>query len=214
MGQESDLDLPDGSPHKVFGPGVGVVSMSKGAVTGLSMAVNLKQVTATVFVNGPTVVIGEPLKYHDQTILSLSVSSEIISIDALGLLHLPDVLNDPHAEATLPSLLPIEKAQGHFLFIVGEEDKNVNSKTFAKHAIEQLKRNGKNNWTLLSYPQAGHLIEPPYTPLCYASRIPKTSFSVCWGGEVIPHADAQEQSWREMQKFLRKHLIPFKTSLL
>ena len=30
--------------------------------------------------------------------------------------------------------------------------------------IERLKNHGKDNYRLLRYPGAGHLIEPPYTP--------------------------------------------------
>ncbi|XP_004471347.1 bile acid-CoA:amino acid N-acyltransferase isoform X2 [Dasypus novemcinctus] len=199
---------------KVFGPGVGVVSISKGASIGLAMAINLKQVTATVMINAPTIVIGEPLKYHGLTIQPLPYSSECLSVDASGFLHLHGLLGNPQAEAPLSSLLRIEKAQGHFLLIVGEDDKNVRSSIYAKHATEQLRRNGKKNWTLLSYPGAGHLIYPPYTPLCYASRIPMTPFALCWGGEVISHAAAQEHSWMEIQKFLRKHLISCVTGRL
>ncbi|XP_023366356.1 bile acid-CoA:amino acid N-acyltransferase isoform X2 [Otolemur garnettii] len=97
---------------------------------------------------------------------------------------------------------------------MGEADKNVNSKRHAELATDRLRRNGKSNWTLLSYPGAGHLIEPPYSPLCPASGLRALSSSVHWGGEVIPHAAAQEHSWKEIQKFLRKHLISTVTSQL
>ncbi|XP_007948518.1 bile acid-CoA:amino acid N-acyltransferase [Orycteropus afer afer] len=195
---------------KVLGPGIGIVSICKGAEIGLSMAIHLKQVTATVLINGPNFVFTNFQEYRGQIIQPLPCTSHLLSRNALGLLEFYQSLGDPQAEANKPFLLPVEKAQGHLLFIVGEEDRNLNSKVFAECAIEQLKSNGRNNWTLLSYPGAGHLIQPPYSPLCYGSWV--SNLPIAWGGEVIPHAAAQEHSWKEIQKFLRKHLIPVPTS--
>ncbi|XP_006887036.1 PREDICTED: bile acid-CoA:amino acid N-acyltransferase [Elephantulus edwardii] len=197
---------------KVLGPGIGIVSVCKGAELGLSMAIHLKQITAAVLINGTNFVFQNIQKYHGQVKQPLPFIPELISRNALGLVEFRHFVGDPRDEAVRPFLLPIEKAQGQFLFIVGEADKNIHSKICAEHAIERLKSNGKNNWALLSYPGAGHLIEPPYTPVCYASWV--SNVPILWGGEVIPHAAAQEHSWKEIQKFLRKHLLPRPTSHL
>ncbi|XP_006864777.1 PREDICTED: bile acid-CoA:amino acid N-acyltransferase [Chrysochloris asiatica] len=197
---------------KVLGPGIGVVSVCKGAEIGLSMAIHLKQVTAVVLINGPNFIFQNPHVYRGQIFQSMPCNSQLLSTNALGLIAFNHYFGDPRDEANKSFLLPIEKARGHFLFIVGEEDKNLNSKVFAQCAIDQLKRKGKNNWTLLSYPGAGHLIEPSYAPLCCGSWV--SNMPMLWGGEVIPHAAAQEHSWKEIQKFLRKHLMPVSTSQL
>ncbi|XP_049753038.1 bile acid-CoA:amino acid N-acyltransferase-like [Elephas maximus indicus] len=196
---------------KVLGPGIGVVSICKGAEIGLSMAIHLKQITATVLINGPKFLFQDSQEYRGHISQPLPYALHLLSKNALGLIEFHHFLGDPRDEASRP-FLPIEKAQGHFLFIVGEEDKSLNSKVFAEHAIGQLKKKGKKNWTLLSYPGAGHLIEPPYAPLCCGSW--NTNIPVHWGGEVIRHAAAQGHSWKEIQKFLRKHLIPVLTSQL
>ncbi|XP_012493756.1 PREDICTED: bile acid-CoA:amino acid N-acyltransferase-like [Propithecus coquereli] len=198
---------------KVDGPGIGVVSICKGAEIGLSMAVHLKQITAAVLINGPTFTVGVPHVYRGQVYQPVPHSAQLITINALGAVEFYHLFEETRAESS-KSFFPIEKAQGHFLFIVGEEDKNINSKTNAELAIDQLRRNGKNNWTLLSYPGAGHLIDPPYAPLCFASGIGHVCSAIHWGGEMIPHAAAQEHAWKEIQKFLRKHLIPTTTSKL
>ncbi|XP_005382858.1 PREDICTED: bile acid-CoA:amino acid N-acyltransferase-like [Chinchilla lanigera] len=198
---------------KVSSPGLGLVSVCKGAEIGLSMAIHLKQITATVLINGANFIISNPHIYHGRIIQPAVCSIEYKSTNALGFAEFYQVYTKSEIDIS-QSFLPIEKAQGHFLFIVGEEDKNLNSKVHAEQATEQLRRNGKNNWTLLSYPGAGHLIEPPYSPLCRASRIPFVVPTIHWGGEVIPHAAAQEHAWKEIQKFLRKHLIPGETSQL
>uniref|UniRef100_A0A8C5KPK8 Bile acid-Coenzyme A: amino acid N-acyltransferase n=1 Tax=Jaculus jaculus TaxID=51337 RepID=A0A8C5KPK8_JACJA len=198
---------------KVLGPGVGILSICKGAEIGLSMAINLKQISATVLINGPNFVISNPHVYRGEVSQPTPYSIELISSNALGFVAFHRVYEQT-GDVDSQYFFPIEKAQGHFLFIVGEEDKNINSKCYAQQAIEQLRRNGKENWTLLSYPGAGHLIEPPYSPLCYASRIPYVHPNILWGGDVIPHAAAQEHSWKEIQKFLREHLISTRTSQL
>ena len=39
----------------------------------------------------------------------------------------------------------------------------------AEYLPKRLERHGKTNYRLLMYPGAGHLIEPPHSPCCYAS---------------------------------------------
>uniref|UniRef100_A0A8C6BSG7 Bile acid-CoA:amino acid N-acyltransferase n=1 Tax=Monodon monoceros TaxID=40151 RepID=A0A8C6BSG7_MONMO len=175
---------------------------------------SLKQVTAAALINGPSFILDIPQVYHGHINQLWPFSPHSLSISTLGLVELQHIFEDTRAEASETFFLPIEKAQGHFLFIVGEEDMNVNSKVYAEQATEQLRRHGKNDWTLLSYPGVGHLIEPPYSPPCCAWRISNLHLFMHWGGEVIPHVAAQERSWKEMQKFLRKHLIPVVTSCL
>ncbi|XP_048194188.1 bile acid-CoA:amino acid N-acyltransferase-like [Perognathus longimembris pacificus] len=192
---------------KVLGPGVGIISICRGAEIGLSAAIHLKQVTATVLINGPNFIIDVPHIYRDKILQPTPFCLHLESTDVFGFTEYYRVYDETGFKDSR-YFLPIEKAQGHFLFIVGEEDKNLNSKVHAEKATEQLRRHGKNNWTLLSYPGAGHLIEPPYAPLCRASRLSSLSTVIHWGGEVIPHAAAQEHSWQEIQKFLRKYLMP------
>lgn len=90
--------------------------------------------------------------------------------------------------------------------------------------------------TVLNYPGAGHLIEPPYSPHCAVARMDKKSTScsvrpressafpfvnawrthggVCafvlvvlvHGGETKPHSDAQEDAWWKILAYLRHHL--------
>lgn len=192
---------------KVLGPGVGVVSVCIGAEIGLSMAINLKQITATVLINGPTFVTSNPHVYRGQVNPPTPCNEEFVVTNTFGLIEFYRAYQET-ADKDSKYCFPIEKAHGHFLFVVGEDDKNLNSKVHANQATRQLMECGKKNWTLLSYPGAGHLIEPPYSPLCPASRMPYVMASVHWGGEIIPHAAAQEHSWKEIQKFLKQHLLP------
>ncbi|KAM3858938.1 acyl-coenzyme A thioesterase 3-like [Diretmus argenteus] len=83
-----------------------------------------------------------------------------------------------------------------------------------KVEITKMMRAAGNEHLLntLTYPNAGHLIEPPYKPHCRASHYiqwnTRTKVFVLWGGQAKPHADAEEDSWMKILAFLRQHLQP------
>lgn len=56
-------------------------------------------------------------------------------------------------------------AHAKLMFIRGEDDPSSDHKHI-EMLIDRLKKGGMSNYRLLSYPGAGHLIEPPFTPLC------------------------------------------------
>ncbi|KAG7244123.1 hypothetical protein INR49_004869 [Caranx melampygus] len=59
-------------------------------------------------------------------------------------------------------------------------------------------------------PNAGHLIEPPYSPHFRATNFielrTKKKVVMLWGGQTKPHSDAQEDSWRKILSFLHLHI--------
>uniref|UniRef100_A0A3Q3R5S1 Uncharacterized protein n=1 Tax=Monopterus albus TaxID=43700 RepID=A0A3Q3R5S1_MONAL len=80
---------------------------------------------------------------------------------------------------------------------------------FCSQIEETLKAAGKSElFTRLSYPGAGHLIEPPYAPNARLSlwrNKPKKLFTL-WGGQSTPHAAAQEDAWEKMLDFMESNL--------
>ncbi|XP_003224159.2 bile acid-CoA:amino acid N-acyltransferase [Anolis carolinensis] len=199
---------------KVRGPGLGVIGLSKGAEIALAMATFLPQIVAAVCINGATYMNGAPLCFRDVHIPAIPYSSErivITEMEGMATLH---VWGDPHDKGHQASAIPVEKALGPVLFVVGEDDESLKSKLYAEIAIARAKKNGKNNCTLLSYPGAGHLIELPGSPHCYISPMQKSPLPIQWGGKTEPHAKAQEHSWKEIQKFLELHLGPPESSNL
>ncbi|KAM5186452.1 LOW QUALITY PROTEIN: acyl-coenzyme A amino acid N-acyltransferase 2-like [Callospermophilus lateralis] len=193
---------------KIQRPGIGVISVSKGAEVGLAMACYLKQVVATVCISGPNAVLDIPLRYRDLLIMPLHFHRERIQTHVSGAVRFRNGNRDPRNELNQQSVLPVEKAQGCILFIVGENDEFLDSRAYAEQAMEQLKSHGRSTGKMLVYPGAatsGHLIEPPYAPLCFASWSPALPCPVLWGGDPVAHAAAQEHSWGEIQKFFRQH---------
>uniref|UniRef100_A0A3B4GQF3 Uncharacterized protein n=1 Tax=Pundamilia nyererei TaxID=303518 RepID=A0A3B4GQF3_9CICH len=72
-----------------------------------------------------------------------------------------------------------------------------------------LRSAGKSQlFTRLSYPGAGHLIEPPYAPCARVSlwRAKPEKLFTLWGGHPAPHAAAQEDSWKRILEFMETHL--------
>ncbi|XP_026538351.1 bile acid-CoA:amino acid N-acyltransferase isoform X2 [Notechis scutatus] len=199
---------------KVRGPGLGVIGLSKGAEIALAMSTFLKEVMASVCINGPTRMCDTPLHFHDVTIPGASFKHEKLCINEMGLASISYCLGHPLDETLEVSTIPMEKTQGHILFVVGEADQSFDSKVFAEAAIARAKKHGKNNCSLLSYPGAGHLIEPPGSPVCFVYPLRVFPLPIQWGGEMKPHAKAQEHSWNEILNFFKLHLGPLQNSSL
>uniref|UniRef100_A0A672FVE7 Peroxisomal succinyl-coenzyme A thioesterase-like n=1 Tax=Salarias fasciatus TaxID=181472 RepID=A0A672FVE7_SALFA len=103
---------------------------------------------------------------------------------------------------------PVGRLQCPLLLIVGGDDMSWAAQEAANDMKEMMERAGNSHLlTILSYPEAGHLIEPPYTPHTRAILFPLCEVMVLWGGETLAHSRAQEDSWKKMLLFLRVNLF-------
>ncbi|XP_006886948.1 PREDICTED: acyl-coenzyme A amino acid N-acyltransferase 2-like [Elephantulus edwardii] len=198
---------------KIQKSGIGVISVCKGAEIGLAMACYLKQVVATICINGLNAISKVPLRYKDLVVNPMNYLKEHTQVHVSGALRYRHNFGDPGHELNQQSVLPVEKARGWILFIVGQNDECLNGRVCAEQALKQLESHGRSTGRMLAYPGAGHLIEPPYAPLCYASWSPGSPWPALWGGDPVAHAAAQEHAWGEIQTFFRQHLIPTKSKL-
>lgn len=170
------------------------------------MASFLKGITATVTINGSIANVASALRYKDITIPPLGMDSKRAKMNQAGIVDILDVLNNPLEGPDCESFIPIEKAEGLFLFIVGLDDHNWKSEFFAMEASNRLLAHGKIKPEIIRYPRAGHYIEPPYFPMCPASMHLLVGSPVMWGGEPQSHAAAQVDAWKQIQRFFNKHL--------
>ncbi|XP_038552440.1 acyl-coenzyme A thioesterase 1-like isoform X1 [Micropterus salmoides] len=95
------------------------------------------------------------------------------------------------------------------MYILGEDDLSTSSIENANLIEETLRAAGKSQlFTCLSYPGAGHLIEPPYAPNSRASMwsVKPEKLITLWGGHLAPHAAAQEDAWKKILDFMESHL--------
>uniref|UniRef100_A0A3Q3XKN2 Uncharacterized protein n=1 Tax=Mola mola TaxID=94237 RepID=A0A3Q3XKN2_MOLML len=193
--------------NKVGSKGVGVISLSKSGDLALSVASYLSGVEATVWINGCSANTALPLYYKKSQILPALMcdfSKVIITKSGAGIGKY--AMHNPLAEENKGSLVPIEQAKGRFLFVASEDDLNWDSKAYMNEMVERLKRHGKNNFEGVSYPGAGHYLEPPYGPYCASSFHGFVGKPVLWGGEPRSHTAAEVLMWKKIQEFFRTHL--------
>nr|XP_023656999.1 acyl-coenzyme A thioesterase 1-like [Paramormyrops kingsleyae] len=191
---------------EVKGPGVGLISISKSGDLALAIASLLPDVSATVWINGCNAATVFPLHCKDRIFPAVAVDISKIRINGFGLIEIKDVVTDPMAEVNKASLIPIEKANGKFLFVASEDDRNWNSYLFAEQATKRLKDHGKDNFEVVKYPKAGHFLEVPYMPFYPSGIHAAVGQVVSFGGNAKVHADAHVDLWRRIQRFFHKHL--------
>ncbi|XP_063816382.1 acyl-coenzyme A amino acid N-acyltransferase 2-like isoform X2 [Pseudophryne corroboree] len=194
------------SHPKVSAAGVGVIGICKGAEMALAMACYLPQVRATVCINGTNAVNVNSLGYGDLLLNGIPYQAEAGLVTDIGALKISKAFGDPRTPEHQDSILPLEKARGPILFLVGDNDQIYDSLFFAKEALARAQKYGKKDVYMQCYPGAGHLIEPPGSPFCPVSQYPFLPLPLMWGGELLPHCRAQEDSWREIQDFLRRNI--------
>ncbi|XP_061587834.1 acyl-coenzyme A thioesterase 1-like [Cololabis saira] len=192
---------------QVGSEGVGILSRSKAGDIALSLAAFVPGVQAVVWINGCSANVGIPLYYKGHQILSpLMMDYKKVIPTESGASIIKYAVENPLTEENKSSLVPIERAIGHFLFVASGDDLGGDSKAYMDDMVERLKRHGKRNFESLFYPAAGHLLEPPYGPFYPSGVHGLLRFPVMWGGEPRAHAAAEVHSWRKIQEFLKTHL--------
>ncbi|XP_060580994.1 bile acid-CoA:amino acid N-acyltransferase-like [Ruditapes philippinarum] len=116
--------------------------------------------------------------------------------------------------------VPIWTKDVNVLIISGLDDRCLKP-DFLYNLWKRYPSNRKHLCTIYRYPGAGHLIEPPYSPLarstlgyCPESAIKylkgfttdNRTILVLWGGETEAHAHAQEDSWKRILNHFRTTL--------
>ncbi|XP_017266311.1 acyl-coenzyme A thioesterase 1-like [Kryptolebias marmoratus] len=192
---------------KVGSKGVGVISRSKAADIALSLSVLVSGVEAVVWINGCSANTTLPLYYKRRQILPALMFdvNKVISSES-GAIITKYGMHNPLEEENRATLIPIEKANSRFLFAASEDDLNWDSKAYMEEMVERLKHRGKLNFESVSYPGAGHYLEPPYGPYCPSSFHRVVGMPVRWGGEPRSHAAAEVHLWEKVQEFFRTHL--------
>ncbi|XP_041636232.1 peroxisomal succinyl-coenzyme A thioesterase-like [Cheilinus undulatus] len=107
--------------------------------------------------------------------------------------------------------LDVRKIKCPMLLVIGDDDQNTPTVEAAEDMAKMMQSGGNLHLlSTLTYPNTGHLIEPPYSPHFRATNfiIPDTKEKaiVLWGGQTKPHSDAQEDAWRKILAFLQHHL--------
>lgn len=184
-----------------------MIGTSKGGDLALSVAAFIPTVRACVAINGchgPLITslrVGNELYHHVPLwdAAALRISDENIVMAENTNLH-PNMLKDV--------VLPIEKSNAAYLFLVSSDDRDMKSELYAQDALKRLSEKGyTKHYEVSSYPGAGHLLEPPYSPHCRASLQHLQMLLLFWGGTSKYHTLGQENAWLKTIKFLWHHLV-------
>ncbi|PKU39241.1 acyl-coenzyme a thioesterase 1-like [Limosa lapponica baueri] len=202
----------DGSSHgarngKVKDTGIGVLGLSKGGDLALSMATFLPGIKAAVSISGSCFNSFIPLRGDGFTVPPHPYDlGRMKTSDESGLVDFSDVPDDHRDPATWNCRIPMERSLAKFLLLSGMDDTNWKSDLYCRDAVQRLQQHGREV-EFCSYSGAGHLLEPPYLPLCQASIHKVLGVFVHWGGQWREHAKAQEDAWHRIQAFFWQHLM-------
>ena len=183
--------------------GLGGVALCSGAGYLSLIASFRRQLKWMVLINSAWFPLGKTQKVEGETIKSMMFMIER--------LHQIDTKYLSMKELWLPfDDISVSKGWQNgakILYLNGEDDQCVNPR-YSTMFQRKIPFEFQENVSSVIYPGAGHLIDPPYCPMCrYATKGPFGTH-LLWGGEAKPHADAQEDSWKRTLKFLKKHMCP------
>ncbi|XP_060073148.1 bile acid-CoA:amino acid N-acyltransferase-like [Ylistrum balloti] len=200
---------------EVRSDGIGIMSLCLGGSLAFWMAQHIPNVRAIVGING--IPCAFPYWTHKGVNIASNTRIELarVQFNQEGFL-LRDLFVVPD-----DSYLKPWTHGAHLLTILGLDDL-LNSLEHTFHLYDDLMPQDyrKEKAELVTYPGAGHIIDPPYTPVCrilngfdrFLQTIPVTT-PVCKrnnliinGGYPKEHAAAQKDAWQRSVNFLKKHL--------
>ncbi|XP_049588865.1 peroxisomal succinyl-coenzyme A thioesterase-like isoform X1 [Syngnathus scovelli] len=192
---------------QIHGDRIGVIGLSYGVYLALRLATRSEvNPSCLVCINGPAGSNVEITRTFCKPKVSAS-DQRFWPRDDAGYLSFKDMsLPKNYSPGTVVELGNLACPM---MYILGEDDQNCPSIENSNMIEHVLTASGKSHlYTCLSYPGAGHLIEPPYSPNARISawRIKPEKILALWGGHTAPHAAAQEDSWKKILNFLDENL--------
>nr|XP_055046278.1 peroxisomal succinyl-coenzyme A thioesterase-like [Misgurnus anguillicaudatus] len=196
------------SHPKVQRDHLAVVGLSFGSSVTLSMVAysNIIKPQCCMCISGSHLVpVDKPIIKVFQ---NLKLSSDKLALNEDNQLMNKDLMLPIPSDPALK--VDVGKIKCPLLLVNGGDDQNWPSVESAEDMKLIMEKAGNLHLLkVLTYPGAGHLIEPPYTPHIRASnfiRLDHRKVVFLWGGQTKPHAYAQENAWKEILAFLRQHL--------
>lgn len=184
---------------------IGIIGLSKGADLAITMATFLPGIKAVVSICGCNANTMAPLPCDGFVLPCLEFRPEKVKLTETGELDCSESMDNPMDPVFQDCLIPAERSSASFLLLSGLDDRNWPSASYSKQFVARLKEHKKEVESYY-YPGAGHLLEPPYFPLCKASHHKLLGMPIIWGGQLRAHAKAQEGAWKKILRFFSKQL--------
>ncbi|XP_066963980.1 acyl-coenzyme A thioesterase 1-like [Macrobrachium rosenbergii] len=190
---------------KVLDYGVGVIGNSKAGDLAASLATFIPSVAACVTINSFFAPANFGLRVKDRFYPPFKYETLLAKFADAGYAFVQSCI--PEQKFLQKRMLPLEESSAAFLFVVSAADRDVNSEVQAQCARQRLSSHDyKQDYKVESYPGAGHLLDPPYSPHCYASFEHSYMAAICWGGTAKYQAIAQVKAWKDIKRFFLYHL--------
>ncbi|CAL1542548.1 unnamed protein product [Lymnaea stagnalis] len=187
------------SHPKVHSQGIGVVATSKGVENALFMGAYSPKISAVVCINGYPFVTAGDLTSKGQVLLKgaqMSLDHMLITDEGLDLRAAYPVQSE---------IIPIWKGKAKYLILSSMDDFQINS-NLHEELLAACPEEKKKDIEVVQYTGAGHLLEPPFNPLCRTTINPAYGIVLKFGGQPLDHARAQVDSWKRILEFLRKNI--------
>ena len=184
--------------------GIGVIGISTGADVALHMACYNPQIKVCISINSQSTYTWVACKamYKGKCISAEPPNCDEAIMSAEGI-SMHGIYSGKH----MGDPIPVEKSQAHFLLIHSCDDQTYHY-SHALHLADRLRQARGNNddkCEVHVYPGAGHILFPPYVPLCRSGYNPFMGCPVLYGGDDRLHAVAQQNAWQCILDFLSRH---------
>jgi bile acid-CoA:amino acid N-acyltransferase len=208
------LDYLCARPEVDDSEGVGVIGTSKGSQVGFLMASECEKVRAIVTMSGLHVLTIEEMRdTAERTFPALPIpftSGDAVFHEAIpgyALVHCWNNVFNEHDPAVREATIRVEKSHAAILMISGSDDGDWPASRSAQCTMERLQRHRyPYPYEHLCLVNAGHLIEPPYSPFTRFSFFRVLGGNMLWGGERSAHVQGERIAWRRTLEFFATHL--------
>lgn len=189
------------SAHPSVKPGgIGMVGVSSGGTLSLLTAITCPQVKGVVNINGPPFRMVNNLYRHRELYVK-AVQPDLTKMFITD----EGPMTKTAFTCTRDIIVPVWKSSAQILCITCEDDKAATPE-WAFQLQECYPVDKRHLIDVVVYPGAGHLLEPPYTPLCRTCKSSMAEQNIFWGGIPKSHAVAQMDAWHRTLTFLRSVL--------
>ena len=188
------LALPEVQPKRL-----GLFGLSMGGNISLLMSSNFgDKIQACAVASCPGLSAPGPTRYRGQVVTEGTNFAEKNILRFRG--GLEEAMKHPERH------IPVHMSDVPILAVVGEDDTGVHE--MFSYLVSRWRELGKKDIIFHTYPGAGHLIDPPFSPYCQKLAHPylPPGDKVDYGGQMQPHALAQFSAWKKLLTFYHEHL--------
>ena len=195
--------------------GLGLVGISLGAQMAMHLASIRKDIRAVVNTSAPQVNVLFPVNIKGKHCKCQVLNPELMKIED-GAMAARDCFHPvPIDQDISEGRIPVENMEAPMLLLCGAGDRNMSQPEYAWKIQETMEKHGKGSQcSVITYPDAGHVIDAPYIPNVPLVFHGQYKVYVAYGGKAKPHAHAQVDSWFRTLQFLQKNLVGLQNSHL